>query len=225
MKKLIVLLFIGLTVLMVGCGSAPEPVVEQPEEQPEETIVVEPQVFQPKVIDHAKMAYGGSVPEWVFMEAMDLEKTDDYADSYVFIIEDSGPNLDFLKSWAKGFEASQEVARMVSTRVKSKFTGAEVGDEAGLERYMENVVKTVSEAEYSGARTAGDFWVYRQHYKDDGSPDKKEYLYRMLYVVPRDQVTDAIERALEGADAANKPKTEDEITARERVKELYAEGL
>jgi hypothetical protein len=222
MKKLIVLLFIGLAVLMVGCGSDPEPMAV---EEPEDTIVVESQVFPPKVIEHKSSAFGGSVPEWVFIEPMELEKTEEYADSYVFLFDSSGENLEFLKAWASGFEASQSVARMVSTRVKSKFVGAQVGDDETLEKYMENVVKTMSEAQFSGARKAGDFWVFQQYFNDDGTADYKQYRYLLLYVVPRDQVTDAIERALEGANAANKPKTEEEVTARERVKELYSEGL
>lgn len=222
MKKLTVLLFIGLAILMVGCGSDPQPMEV---EQPEDTIVVEGRVVPPKVIEHKTSAFGGSVPEWVFMEAMDIEKTDEYSDSYVFIFDDSGENLDFLKAWASGFQASQEVARMVSTRVKSKFVGAQVGDDATLERYMENVVKTVSEAQFSGARKAGDFWVFQQYFNDDGSADYKQYRYLLLYVVPKDQVISAIDRALEGANATEKPKTEEEITARERVKELYSEGL
>ena len=222
MKKLIVLLFIALAILMVGCGSDPQPVEV---EEPEDTIVVETQVFPPKVIEHKTSAFGGSVPEWVFMEAMDLEKTEEYSDSFVFVFDDSGENLDFLKAWASGFQAGQEVARMVSTRVKSKFVGAQVGDDENLEKYMENVVKTVSEAQFSGARKAGDFWVYQQYYNDDGTPDNKMYRYLLLYVVPKDQVLDAIDRALEEANNTNKPKNEEEITARERVKELYSEGL
>lgn len=223
MKKLIVLFIIGLAVLMVGCGSEPEPVVE--DVNPEDTIVVEPQVFPPKVIEHKTSAFGGSIPEWLFMEATDLEKTEEYADSYVFIFDDAGENLDFLKAWASGFQASQEVARMVSTRVKSKFVGAQVGDDTTLESYMENVVKTVSEAQFSGARKAGDFWVFQQYFKDDGSADYKQYRYLLLYTVPKDQVKDAIERALDEANNADKPKTEEAVTARERVKELYADGL
>jgi hypothetical protein len=43
--------------------------------------------------------------------------------------------------------------------------------------------------------------------------------------VPREQIDAAIQRALSQQGAKSKPKSEEEQTARDRVKELFSEGL
>ncbi len=225
MKKLLtvtIILTALISLILTGCAGAPEPMMEK---EPAGEIKVEPRVYPPKVIEHKKSALGGDVPDWVFEEAYELEEMDSFKDSYVFIFDQGGKNLDGLKSWTRSFVAASEVARMVSTRVMNKFAGAQVGDKDMVETYMEEVVKVLSVAEYSGSRKKDDFWVYQQYYKDDGKPDKKEYRYWLLYTVPRDQVEDAIDRALERSSGATKPKTEEETVARDRVKELFKEGL
>jgi len=114
---------------------------------------------------------------------------------------------------------------MVSIRVMNKFAGAQVGDKDMVETYMEEVAKVLAVAEYAGARKKDDFWIHRQFYDDNGSPTKKEYTYYMLYTVPQEQIDAAIQRSLDAQNNKNKPKTEEEQTARDRVKELFSENL
>jgi hypothetical protein len=217
MKKLIILLLVSLGLLFVGCASQP------PAEEPEEEVEVVGEVYPPKVLEHKTSAFDGSVPEWVFLDATELERTEQYEDSYVFVFDTMGESLDGVKAWASGFEAPKEVARMVSTRVKNKFVGAQVGDKDMVESYMEEVVKLLAEAQYSGARKGGDFWVYQQYFDEAGNPDKRQYRYLYLYIVPKQQVDDAIDRALEAQNSKAKPKTEEEKVARDRVKQLFDE--
>ncbi len=206
--------------LLFACGTKPTPKQEQ-------ALKVEPQVYPPKVIEHKLTALGGDVPEWVFQYANgeDLEKNRDYKDLYVFLFEQTGKDLEGVKAWTRSFSAATEVARMVSTRVMNKFAGAQVGDKDMVETYMEEVAKILAVAEYAGARKKDDFWIYRQFYDDNGSPSKKEYTYYMLYTVPQEQIDAAIQRSLDAQNNKNKPKTEEEQTARDRVKELFTEGL
>jgi len=117
------------------------------------------------------------------------------------------------------------VARMVSTRVMNKFVGAQIGDKDMVETYMEEVAKILAVAEYAGARQKADFWVYQQYYDDAGKPTDKVYRYLLLYTVPREQIDAAIQRALDAQSGKAKPKTEEEQTARDRVKELFNEGM
>jgi len=216
-KVAVVLVAIGL---LFACGTKPTPKQEQ-------ALKVEPQVYPPKVIEHKLTALGGDVPEWVFQYANgeDLEKKKDYKDLYVFVFEQTGKDLEGVKAWTRSFSAATEVARMVSTRVMNKFAGAQVGDKDMVETYMEEVVKILAVAEYAGARKKDDFWIHRQFYDDKGGPTKKEYTYYMLYTVPQEQIDAAIQRSLDAQNNKAKAKTEEEQTARDRVRELFSENL
>jgi len=217
-KVAIVLVAIGL--LFAGCKTKPTP-------EQERALKVEPQVYPPKVIEHKLTALGGDIPEWIFQYANgeDLEKERDYKDNYVFVFEQTGKDLEGVKAWTRSFSAATEVARMVSTRVMNKFAGAQVGDKDMVETYMEEVAKILAVAEYSGARKKDDFWIYRQFYDDNGNPTKKEYTYYMLYTVPEEQIDAAIQRSLDAQTNKEKAKTEEEQVARDRVKELFSDGL
>jgi hypothetical protein len=217
-KVAIVMVAIGL--LFVGCKTKPTP-------EQERALKVEPQVYPPKVIEHKLTALGGDVPEWVFQYANgeDFEGMREYRDDYVFIFEQTGKDLEGVKAWTRSFSAATEVARMVSTRVMNKFAGAQVGDKDMVETYMEEVAKILAVAEYAGARKKDDFWLYRQYYDDNGKPTEKIYTYFLFYTVPREQIDAAIQRSLDAQSSKDKPKTEEEQVARDRVKELFSDGL
>ncbi|MFW5689675.1 MAG: hypothetical protein ACOC1U_08890, partial [Spirochaetota bacterium] len=94
--------------------------------------------------------------------------------------------------------------------------GAQVGDQDFVETYFENVVKTISETQINGLRKYGDFWVLKQYINDDGSAGDQEYAYYTLYTVDEDIIEELIDRAIEGVDA----ETEEELSARERVRQV-----
>jgi len=222
MKKLVmVVAALALVAFAFSCAGGPKAEPEKPKGE----IKVEPQVYPPKVIEHKNTAFGGDVPDWVFMEQDEIEQSPGYEDVYVFKFDDTGKDLEGLKAWTRSFSAATEVARMVSTRVMNKFAGAQVGDKDMVETYMEEVAKILSVAEYAGARKKADFWVHLQTFTDEGEKDEQIYRYLLLYTVPREQIDAAIQRALDEQSGKGKPKTEEEQTARDRVKELFGEGL
>lgn len=211
MKKIVYLMIaaVVLLIVVVGCASEPEA---------EAITVTAPPEYE--MIDHKTRDFGGSVPDWVTKSASELEGQGKYADYYVFMDDQVGRDLEGLKLWARGFSVASEIARMVSTRVEDKFVGAAAGDRNSLEGYMEEVVKSVSEAQYSGARTEEDFWVKRRKASDNS----EDYRYLFLVTVPKQQIDDAIKRALKAADEEDKP-TADKQTAIDRVKAAFDEGL
>jgi len=218
-KKLIVALTAAALVMSaVSCASKPE----------EKTMVKKGPAYE--VIDHKTMAIGGDIPAWVvtFIETgvQGIEAMDAYKDKYVFIAEDSGANKQALSLWMTGFNVTQEVARMVSTRVQSKFAGAAAGspdDEFG--RYFENVVKSAAEARYSGARKENDFWVMRRYFKEDGkSIDREEYTMYVLVSIDKAMLQSQIQAVLDGT-AADTPPSKEQQTAIDRVKESFYEGF
>ena len=235
MKKVLFLLLFGILIVsMTGCI-----IVAKPKEQPKEEAKEEPKEEKPKeepkaekpaetvkieewvIIDHKTKDFGGNVPDWVTKTPLQLQREDIYKDYYVFIEDQTGKDLDGIKLWATGFGVNSAIARMVSTRVESKFAGAAVGDKDMLETYLEQVVKSFSEATFSNVVIEDEFWVKRQN-KTNG---EIEYRYLFLVTVPKAQIEAAIERAFGDAEEAEKPKTEEEKVARNRVKEAFDEGF
>ncbi len=218
MKKMLVLAIMALLVgaFFMGCGSTP------PENKQGDTAKPTlPPPPPPQIIEHKTSDFGGNPPRWVEKTALEMEKDKEYEGYYVFIVDEAGQNLDGLKTYAKNFVAADTIARMVSTRVEAKFVGAAAGDKDMLETYMENVVKSVSKASFSGMRVNDEFWVKKRYFTQDGSVDREEYRYLFLITVPRKSIDDAIKN---GFDAV-KPVTKEETAAVDRVKEAWGEGL
>jgi hypothetical protein len=198
--------FLAVILIVAGCAGTP-PEADKP--LPEAEYVI---------IDHKTRDFGGSTPDWVEMTPIQMEESGKYEDYYVFIDDQVGKDLEGIKLWARGFTISSEIARLVSTRVEDKFVGAAAGDKDALEGYLEEVVKSISEASYSGVRTEDEFWIKKRF--NDG---KEEYRYLFLVTVPRDQIEAAILRAF--AEADERPETEEKKTAITRVKEAFEGGL
>ncbi|HKJ85976.1 MAG TPA: hypothetical protein VKA06_07860 [Spirochaetia bacterium] len=195
---------LGLVLLVAGCAGTPD------------TPAAEFEQASFKIIEHKNSTLGGDVPDWTSMDVGELEEDERFEGRYVFRFEETGEDLAGVKTIADNMRAPSEVARLVSTRVEQVFAGAQVGDQDFVETYFENVVKTVSETEINGLRKYGDFWVLKQYVNEDGSPGEKEYAYYTLYTVEEDIVEELIERAIEGVDA----DTEEELSAKERVRQV-----
>jgi hypothetical protein len=177
------------------------------------------------IIDHKGMALGKAVPDWILDEAADLEKSGAYKGNYLFKFEESGKNLDAVKSWAQNFSAPSEIAKIVTTRVQQKFAGAQAGDKDKLGIYFENVVKVLSQADYTGAKKIEDWWILKQYNKDAGTKaGQQEYTYYMLYGIPKDTLDQLIQDQLEKVKNDFKP-TNEEATAMDRVKQAFVEGF
>jgi hypothetical protein len=174
------------------------------------------------IIDHKTKDFGGDVPDWVTSTPMELESQPAFQGLYVFIIDSTGKDLQGLQLWARGFTAPSEVARMVSTRVEDKFVGAAAGDMDMLETYMEEVVISVSEAQFPGLRTADNFWVKKQN---RNNTSQIEYRYLFLVTVPVSSINLAVERSFNQVVDQNPPKSEDEQTAINRVQDAFEGGL
>lgn len=208
MRRNVVITGIALVILaVVGCSSGPPTAPAE---------FVDPSF---KIIEYKNSAIGAEIPDWVTKDVGELE--DEFDDEYVFRFEQTGEDLTGVKAIADNMNAPAEVARLVSTRVEQVFAGAQVGDENFVETYFENVVKTVSEAQLNGLRKYGDFWVLKEYYDNRGRATDREYEYYSLFRISEAQVDDLIDRAIEGLDAT----TEEEKSARDRVREILSEGI
>ncbi|MDR0554703.1 MAG: hypothetical protein LBG76_07900 [Treponema sp.] len=177
------------------------------------------------VINHQAKDFGGSVPEWVSLYATEgitaVESLDQYKDKYVFIGTDTGKNINALRQWSKNFTAAQEMAVMMTRKVEAKFAGAAVGSpEEAYGSYFESVVKNVSGATFSGARTEADYWILRRYNADQ----REEYTYYVLITIDRKLLDQQVIGIINGV-KADKPLTREQETAVDRVKEAFYEGF
>lgn len=228
MKKTILTLSLAAVALMaIGCASSPPP-AQAPAPAPKEA----PKKAAPKydVLDTKTMALGGDIPEWVSVYVTDgvtgVEALPKFKDKYVFIGEDSGANKEALRQWATGFTVAQDLARLVSTRVQARFAGAAAGSpDDNYGRYFENVVKSASDATYSGARKESDFWILKRYYKEDGKTvDKEVYDYYVLVTIDKATLQKQLDAVLNGVQP-DKPLTKEQQTAVDRVKQSFYEGF
>lgn len=179
-----------------------------------------------EIIEHKGSLIGKDTPNWVGLEQNEIQALPEYKDVYVFLFEERGASLDGVKIWANKFSARSELAGIIKTRVQDKFAGAAAGDKDKLETYFENISKSVADGDYSGAKKEADWWVKAQYYdlKTNQLKDEEVYTYFLLYTIDKKILDKQIAKAIDGAEA-NKPKTEEEKTARSRVREALAEGF
>lgn len=224
MKKSLSLFLVIVMVflLIAGCASKP---ASKP--APAKPAVAQPIVKRPDLLDHKNYKWGKEPPEWVTMNVDELEKLDKYKDVYVFKFESPrAKDLQGAELWTKNFTAASEIAQQVKNRVQVKFAGAAAGDMNKLETYMEQVVKSFSDSTFAGYKQVDSYWVQMRYYKPDGSVDEDAYTYLALYTIPKATLDELVRKALDEAAEANKPKSPDEETARQRVKEAFEkEGL
>ncbi|TVR60114.1 MAG: hypothetical protein EA426_05680 [Spirochaetaceae bacterium] len=202
-------------VLLSACASAPGP-----DARPS---APEPILRRPDILDHKNYRFGRDVPEWVFLDQIELEQLSEFDGYYVFKFESPrARSLDGAQLWTRNFTAASQIAQIVRNRVQVRFAGAAAGDMDAIETYMEQVVQSFSDVEFSGYVPAADYWVQMRYYRPDGSVEEDAYTYLVLYQIPRTTLDRMIREALESVDRAT---SEDEQTVRDRVKEAFAAGM
>ena len=228
-KAVIFALLAVITVVFVttGCGGSPAPAPAQQAPAPkQEPPKAQPIVKKPDMLDHKNYKWGTQPPEWVTMNVSDLEAMDKFKTAYVFKFESPrAKDLQGAELWTKNFTAAAEIAQQVKNRVQVKFAGAAAGDINKLGTYFEQVVKSFSDATFAGYKLTDSYWVQMRYYKPDGNPDSDDYTYLALYSIPRATLDELVRKALDNAAAVDKPKTEEEKTARNRVTEEMKKGL
>jgi hypothetical protein len=206
-------LLAAAAVLVVSCASQPEAVPSAV--TPDGTVQVIDDIY------HLTRA----TPDWIFREPAEIENTSEYQGAYVFKGESAGKDLSGLQLWVKEFLESAELARFVGVRVRDRLVAAAAGDFHTLEIYLSNVVNSLCEARYAGARIEKRYWWQIRVARADGGREDV-FAYYVLFTVDRDQIDAAIMRAFEESDLKTKSGTVEEQAARDRVKSiLESEGL
>lgn len=182
-----------------------------------------------EVLEHKGSALGvNQLPAWVETYIAEgivgVEKLSSYEGSYCFIGEEAGTNLDAIQVWVNNFDVPAEIARNVTTRVDALFTGASSGSPDGeYGTYFENIVKTTSNASFSGARKVNDWWVLTRRYDPDV---KKQYVdeYRsyVLYTIEKSVLDKQVLDMIDKVAAETEGTTDAQKTAINNVRTIMA---
>lgn len=164
-------------------------------------------------------------PGWILLEPATIEETSAYPDRYAFKGVSANGDLTGLQLWVKGFVVSPGVSRFVGARVRDRLADVAAGDVGTLGAWLDGVVKGVSAVPYAGARIEQRYWRQITRVRDGGGSEDV-YECHVLYTVDREQVDAAIARAFQDGDRKAPATTEDERTARHRVRDVMeSEGL
>jgi len=223
MKKFLSVLLVVLAVFAISsCVSQPK--ADAPK--------VAETVLTPDILEHKGTALGANVPAWImsYIEsgASAIEKLPEYKGKYVIVIDSEGQSKQGTLAAMDNMDAPVQISRYLSTRVQAKFAGAQVGDRNQLEEYFENVVKTVSEAKFSGFMAGPDWWVYLQYYKPGAKSksevDRRVYRVIKLYSIDQEILQKQLEKYLNDVEAAV-AKTPEKQRAIDAVQSAFYEGF
>jgi hypothetical protein len=176
------------------------------------------------VIEHKNSAQGEDIPAWFFMDPAAISELSDFRDTYAFIFGRIGPDLDKLVDWTRSFPANRRISERIAEEVMGLFEECGLEDKELLRPYMEDAVRVLQVAEYSGMCRQADYWVYQEAEGEDESDLAKHYHCQLLFTVPSEQIYAAVELAFGYADRMHPFSTKDQKRAHLRLLE-YFDGL
>ncbi|GAB1456477.1 MAG: hypothetical protein RBT62_00180 [Spirochaetia bacterium] len=223
MKKILIALLVVLAVFAIAsCASQPAATGPAPADT----------VLTPDVLEHKGTALGAAVPAWTMSYIEDgasgVEKLAEYKGKYVIVLDSEGQSKQGTLAAMDNMDAPVQIARYLSTRVQAKFAGAQVGDRDQLTEYFENVVKTVSEARFSGFMAGPDWWVYLQYYKPGAKTkaevDRRIYRVIKIYTIDKTVLETQLNKYLNESEA-KVAKTPEKQRAIDAVQSAFYEGF
>ena len=125
-----------------------------------------------KIIDHQNSGTGGSFPEWVkatregsqrkIAKALEI----DSKENHIFVIIDEGPNLAFLKTWARqvngASQISQEFERVVAEVVQAEFEGKSDSEVASANEAAKIYSASMHNLILNGLVKESEYWVLQR---------------------------------------------------------------
>jgi hypothetical protein len=226
-------LFSGLSAVFTGmlvlstCAGEPVKIIFRPD--PPEPPYQHEQVYEPyELTGHQDAATGKAVPEWVsrFLERgiEGVEALEAFSNHYVFIGTNRGGNFNALSHWAEGFTVVQDFPRLAAVRIEQRLISAASlypDDEYG--EFFEVLVKTASDAVYSGAEKEAAFWIQRRFY-DESPQGREQYDFFILVTIEKTLFQTQVQELLTRI-TTRVPPSRDQAAAINRIRETFFENF
>jgi hypothetical protein len=139
----------------------------------------------------------GDMPQWLryYLDADEefVETLPDYADDYIFVINEKGIGLSALARWSDYFRIEQDFSHAVFLRMYNRLVAESEGrPDYYLGDFFENFLKKIAGHVFDGASRVDDYWIKVSFERDtgnigatDGYPESnpetgEEYRYYIL---------------------------------------------
>ena len=175
-----------------------------------------------KMVDHKGVLAGAKVPTMIqdaTTQSAENISRKYFPDSYVFLVNKKGRDLDGLMMWSKNFEAQAEVAKRIQTNVDFVAKNSVGGNKDSIETTMDILTEIVTKQKISGVQLQQDWWMKLQY--EDG---KEEFHYVAVYAIQKSLLDKFMNDAINQAAAQQDLSDEDKATVAQLRDDLSASG-
>jgi len=146
-----------------------------------------------ETVEHKGTAFGiATIPPWLstFIQrngTRSVEELPDYKGKYVIIGQANGAGLQQVETWAKNFDAQQQIGAEIETRVASIFKAHEnlLPGQADAKRKYDNAINTLVKATYTGAKQEADWWIHQKITEKGSKQPETRYTSYVLYTIDK----------------------------------------
>ena len=170
------------------------------------------------------------VPEWVFRfyegRLAEIEAEPRFAGRYVFVATNQGADLAALERWERNFCAGRDIVASVVHRTELRFArSADLYPQDKFGDYFAQVIRGISNGDFSGVAREESFWVRREMAGAEGPEAfSSRFEYLLLLSIEIEALQDTIGDIL-GEARARIPATREQALAMAELRETFFEGF
>lgn len=208
-----------------------------------------------EILDYEGRASGAELPEWVSLYinggGAALERLDEFAPYFVFVAEQSLPNLDTLLQWGNNFSLERDVPQLVLLRAYRRLTGnLSVNPDDLYGVFFEAFIKGLSSRRWPLAQKYYQTWILvrripgltsqdspdadmsDEEVPEQDSPevegeasfDSRLYMYLILNVIEKTEIENTIKFVMNDIDL-DKSLSRDQAQAVNSIKSNFFNGF
>jgi hypothetical protein len=201
-----------------------------------------------EILDYQGRADGVEMPEWLSLYTSGgipaLEKQREFTRYYLFIAEQSSPNLDTLRQWANNFRVERDFPRLVFLRAYRRLTrNLSITPDELYGSFFEMMMKHTAAQGWPQAQKYAETWalVNRRPVNQgepasaetlpaiDGEPpetsaDSTVYIYFILSMIEKTEIENNM-KALMNDVAIDKTFNRDQVQAINSIKSNFFNGF
>ena len=169
---------------------------------------------KPEIIDYQGLALGSQIPDWVIAigdgSQKKVRKSLDIPNSkQIFILQNKGTNLDFLKIWTDQVDEKAEIAssieQTIAQTVQSEMSLSEAGEQVDS-KSAKIYSASMTNVTVNGLDKEASYWIKTSTPQlDVRNPKivkeyKEEYTYYVVYTIDRDLYERQLMQAMDDVD-------------------------